>query len=157
MSFPLKDVPKKRVATTVCARCYGARRKRALGEPDLVTVMYAGSAKVVQRSCPSPSSGPSAAHQPRLWIECPTCKHGFTGSMDMELGRACARWEPCRSRPEVDSGRLTALANSAAALSDSGDNATARPLFEELVVLKQKGHKALMPFVSMGRGQTAVA
>eukprot|EP01046_Picozoa_sp_COSAG06_P059380 COSAG06_NODE_12264_length_1402_cov_1.653108_1_plen_129_part_00 len=45
------------------------------------------------------------------------------------------------SEPEVDSGRLTALANFAAALSDSGDNATARPLFEELVVLKQKGHK----------------
>ena len=35
------------VATTICARCYDARRKRTFLEPDLVTVMYAGSVRPV--------------------------------------------------------------------------------------------------------------
>ena len=54
----------------------------------------------------------------------------------IELSRA--RIELCRSRPEADFERLAALGNLAGALSDSGDNASARPLFEELVaVLRQ--------------------
>jgi hypothetical protein len=78
----------------------------------------------------------AAAHQEKLWYECPTCKQQFTGTFYIELSRA--RIELCRSRPEADFERLAALGNLAGALSDSGDNASARPLFEELVaVLRQ--------------------
>ena len=78
----------------------------------------------------------AAAHQPRLWIECPTCKQEFTGAVRMGLARA--RWELCRSRPEADSERLSALGGLAGALSGSGDNASARPLFEELVAVGRR-------------------
>eukprot|EP01046_Picozoa_sp_COSAG06_P007951 COSAG06_NODE_397_length_16244_cov_230.792320_11_plen_470_part_00 len=75
----------------------------------------------------------AAAHQEKLWYECPTCKQAFTGAVDIELSRA--RWELCRSRPEADGKRLNALSSLADALSNSGDNATARPLLEELVAV----------------------
>ena len=54
----------------------------------------------------------------------------------MELARA--RWELYRSRPEADGERLAALGNLAGALTNSGDNAAARPLFEELVAVGRR-------------------
>ena len=80
----------------------------------------------------------AAAHQEKLWIECPTCKQHFTGAVNIELARA--RWELCRNRPEADAERLTALGNLAESLLNSGDCAAARPLFEELVAV---GRRAL--------------
>ena len=78
----------------------------------------------------------AAAHQPKLWSDCPTCKQQFTGAVRMELARA--RWDLYRSRPEADAERLYALSNLAAALSISGDNAAARPLFEEEVAVERR-------------------
>jgi tetratricopeptide (TPR) repeat protein len=78
----------------------------------------------------------AAAHQPKLWYECPTCKQQFTGTFYIELSRA--RIELCRSRPEADAERLDALGNFASALSDSGDHAAARPLYEELVAVGRR-------------------
>jgi hypothetical protein len=78
----------------------------------------------------------AAEHQPKLWYECPTCKQDFTGAALLRLCRA--RWELYRNRPEVDVERLTALGNFAGALSHSGDNATARPMFEELVAVSRR-------------------
>jgi hypothetical protein len=78
----------------------------------------------------------AAAHQEKLWYDCPTCKQQFTGAVQLELSRT--RWEFYRSRPEADAERLMALANLAAALSNSGDNATARPLLEELVAVGRR-------------------
>eukprot|EP01046_Picozoa_sp_COSAG06_P041691 COSAG06_NODE_5205_length_3640_cov_2.142897_1_plen_251_part_10 len=78
----------------------------------------------------------AAAHQPILWVQCPTCKQEFTGAVNIELCRA--RWELCRHRPEADDGRLFALRSLAGAVSDSGDNAAARPLFEELVAVLRR-------------------
>ena len=78
----------------------------------------------------------AAAHQEDLWTQCPTCKQRFSGDVVIELSRA--RWELCRSRPEADGDRLVALRNLAGALSDSGDCAAARPLFEELVAVQRR-------------------
>jgi|EP01046_Picozoa_sp_COSAG06_P018239 hypothetical protein len=78
----------------------------------------------------------AAAHQEKLWYECPTCKQCFTGTVNLELGRA--RWELCRSRPEADAERLAALTNLAIAHADSGDCAAARPLLEELVAVSRR-------------------
>jgi hypothetical protein len=78
----------------------------------------------------------AAAHQPMLWGHCPTCKQQFTGPALLGLSRA--RWELCRGRPEADGVRLEALADLAGALMGSGDNATARELFEELVVVGRR-------------------
>ena len=61
----------------------------------------------------------AAAHQEKLWYECPTCKQRFTGAMEMGLSRA--RWELDRRRPEAGPERLTALHNLAGALMNSGD------------------------------------
>eukprot|EP01046_Picozoa_sp_COSAG06_P038686 COSAG06_NODE_4488_length_4209_cov_3.108759_4_plen_522_part_00 len=78
----------------------------------------------------------AAAHQEKLWYECPTCKQYFTGTVHLELSRA--RWELCRHRPEADGDRLSALGTLASFLSDSGDYAAARPLFEELVAVQRR-------------------
>jgi hypothetical protein len=78
----------------------------------------------------------AAAHQEDLWHECPTCKQQFTGAVDLGLCRA--RWELDRHRPEADVERQIALGNLAGALSDSGDCAAARPLFEELVAVERR-------------------
>eukprot|EP01046_Picozoa_sp_COSAG06_P066123 COSAG06_NODE_16540_length_995_cov_1.204241_1_plen_235_part_10 len=93
----------------------------------------------------------AAAHQRELWYECPTCKQQFTGAVLMELARA--RWELDRSRPEADAERLQALGSLAGALSDSGDNAAARPLFEELVAVQRRtqGHKHPHTLDAIGR------
>ena len=76
----------------------------------------------------------AAAHQEKLWYECPTCKQYFTGVV--ELSRA--HWELCRNRPEGDSERLAALGNFAAALTMSSDEAAARPLYEEQVAVLRR-------------------
>jgi hypothetical protein len=81
----------------------------------------------------------AAAHQERLWYECPTCKQEFTGAVRMGLSRA--RWELYRNYPEADPERLAALGSLAAALSNSsnsGDCAAARPLLEELVAVARR-------------------
>eukprot|EP01046_Picozoa_sp_COSAG06_P072567 COSAG06_NODE_21291_length_762_cov_1.119155_1_plen_242_part_01 len=54
------------------------------------------------------------------------------------MGLSRARWELCRDRPEADGERLRALGNLAGALSNSGDDATARPLFEEVVAVRRR-------------------
>ena len=78
----------------------------------------------------------AAAHQPKLWHTCPTCKQYFTGTLHLELSRA--RWELCRHRPEADGDRLGALGTLASFLSNSGDYAAARPLLEELVAVQRR-------------------
>jgi tetratricopeptide (TPR) repeat protein len=78
----------------------------------------------------------AAAHQSKLWLQCPTCKQDFTGAVRMELARA--HWELCRQRPEADFERLVALSNRAASLVESGDDAAARPLYEELVAVQRR-------------------
>eukprot|EP01046_Picozoa_sp_COSAG06_P039947 COSAG06_NODE_4781_length_3959_cov_92.982997_2_plen_438_part_00 len=93
----------------------------------------------------------AAAHQPKLWYECPTCKQQFTGAA--LLGLARARWELCRHRPEADGERLLALGNLAVALSQSGDKATARSLFEELVAVarRTRGNDHAVTLSAIGR------
>jgi hypothetical protein len=54
----------------------------------------------------------------------------------LELCRA--RWELYRSRPQADGVRLEALGSLAVALLNSGDCATARPLFEEQVAVMRR-------------------
>jgi tetratricopeptide (TPR) repeat protein len=78
----------------------------------------------------------AAAHQAKLWTHCPTCKQRFTGAAMMALCHA--RCELDRNRLEADAERLVALKNLAGALSDSGDCAAARPLFEELVAVQRR-------------------
>ena len=56
------------------------------------------------------------------------------------LGLSRTRWELCRSRPEADTEWLDALTNLVGALSDSGDNAVARLLYEELVAVRRQTH-----------------
>jgi hypothetical protein len=91
----------------------------------------------------------AAAHQPKLWVECPTCKREFTGAVDMEL----CRWELCRNRPEADEERLVALADLAAALENSGDLAAARPLLEEQVGVarRTRGHGDQLTLMTIAR------
>ena len=78
----------------------------------------------------------AAAHQRKLWRQCPTCKQEFTGAVKMGVSRT--HWELCRHRPEADGERLAALCNLATALSGSGDKASARPLYEDLVTVHRR-------------------
>lgn len=78
----------------------------------------------------------AAVHKRKLWNECPTCKQLFTGAVGVELSRA--RWELCRSDPEANGERMYALRSLADSLSDSGDDAAARPLLEELVAVARR-------------------
>ena len=78
----------------------------------------------------------AAAHQQKLWHQCPTCKQEFSGAVHIGLSRA--RWELLRNRPEADQERLTALRQLATAADCSGDHATAQPMWEELVAVGRR-------------------
>ena len=73
----------------------------------------------------------AAAHQPKLWVTCPTCKQKFTGAV--RTGLCQARWELYRNRPETDSERLAAMSFLAASLD--ADPRRQRLLNEELVAI----------------------
>jgi hypothetical protein len=85
----------------------------------------------------------AAVHQvhgataPKLWRECPTCQHFFTGAVEMGLGHA--RWELYRNHPEADDEFLGALDHLAGAHVNAGDDVAARPLYDKLVAAQRQG------------------
>ena len=76
------------------------------------------------------------AEKPELWRECGLCKQEFFGKAKLALARGC--WERAKGLPEENFYRLAAADDLAGALQESGDYATALPLFEEVLRVERR-------------------
>jgi tetratricopeptide (TPR) repeat protein len=78
------------------------------------------------------------ASQGKSWWQCPTCKQGYTG--ELQLGLARGHWGLVRGRAVEDIERRHAVNNLAMALQGAGEFEGTLPLFEEALAVERCIH-----------------
>ena len=126
--LPSSDPP----ASAVCYLCLSSG-----DEPLVRNCACRGSdAGFAHATCLIDYAVAGEAEKPELWRECGLCKQEFFGKAKLALARGC--WERAKGLPEENFYRLAAADDLAGALQESGDYATALPLFEEVLRVERR-------------------